>query len=267
MDQLDTDAKSPEMLRKELVGSFTSFERQFRIHYPLMWISTLLAPVVVTIALLVVLGIINGWEQPSKLVSHAFLTFCVFGRFIILFGTEGDAAEKYEILLSPGELFSLVTYMDFITALFVTFHMGVLFRVPYVGEKIAMLVWDGKFIMDSQPWIKRIAFLGLVVFVIFPTSTTGSIGGSIFGRLLGMSRWLTVGGVLLGSLLGNGLMYAFAKSINKYINPDNIWLKAVGVAIIVVAVILLEFRYRKVKQKYMDEHLGEQENVPAQEAD
>ena len=128
------------------------------------------------------------------------MAFFVLGRFIILMGFEGDVADKFNVAMKPGELFAMVTYMDFMTALFVTFHMGFLFRMPYVGPKVATLVWDGKFIMDAQPWVKRMAFLGLVLFVIFPTSTTGSIGGSIFGRLLGLSRFLTVTGVLLGSI-------------------------------------------------------------------
>ena len=94
------------------------------------------------------------------------------------------------------------------------------------------------------------AFLGLVGFVIFPTSTTGSIGGSIFGRILGLSRWTTIAGVLTGSLIGNSIMYGFAKQVNKLVAND--WkLKLAGVAIIVVAMVLLEWRYRKVKNKYM----------------
>lgn len=185
-------------------------------------------------------------------------TFFIFGRFIVLVGTEGAAAvsetaeQGFKVLLSPGELFAMVTYMDFMVALFVTFHMGILFRLPNIGPKIAMLVWDGKFIMDAQPWIKRVAFFGLVLFVIFPTSTTGSIGGSIFGRLLGLSRWMTVFGVLLGSIAGNALMYAFSKQINQYIGPENYSIKIIGVALLIVLVFLMELRYRKVKNKFLD---------------
>lgn len=251
------NSQTPDTFRHDLVKSFSAFEAAFRKKFPVVWMATLLAPVVLTIGGLVVVGIISGgWEEPSKYVSHALATFFFFGRFIILFGAEGATSDKFEILLSPMQLFGLVTYMDFVTSLFVTFHMGVLFRIPYVGKKIAMLVWDGKFIMNVQPWVKRIAFFGLVLFVIFPTSTTGSIGGAIFGRLLGMSRWLTVSGVLVGSVLGNGLMYAFAKTINQYISPDDIWIKVVGIAVIVVGVLLLEVRYRFIKEKYVKAQTG-----------
>ena len=258
IDTLEPTASDPEMLRSELVRSFSSFESSFRSRFPMLWLVTLLAPVVVTVVLLGVLGLIYGWDYPQKLVGHALATFFIFGRFIVLVGTEGAAAvsetaeQGFKVLLSPGELFAMVTYMDFMVALFVTFHMGILFRLPNIGPKIAMLVWDGKFIMDAQPWIKRVAFFGLVLFVIFPTSTTGSIGGSIFGRLLGLSRWMTVFGVLLGSIAGNALMYAFSKQINQYIGPENYSIKIIGVALLILLVFLMELRYRKVKNKFLD---------------
>lgn len=256
MDRISQHADDPEALRKELVRSFANFESSFRRRFPVVWIVTLLAPFVVTALILVGLGLIYDWELPRNFITHAFLTFFVLGRFIVLIGMEGEAQSG--ITLLPSQLFAMVTYMDFMTALFVTFHMGFLFRMPYVGPKVATLVWDGKFIMDAHPWIKRMAFFGLVVFVIFPTSTTGSIGGSIFGRLLGLSRFLTVSGILTGSLLGNFLMYAFSKQINQYIKPENVWLKIAGIVLLIVLVILMELRYRHVKNKYLDQALPEE---------
>lgn len=260
---MPTQVESPEKLRQELMQSFTEFETNFRKRYPITWISTLVGPFVLSIAILVFLGLVYGFGYPQKILYHVFMTFFIFGRFIILTGMEaagdlGAAAEGaksvlYKVTMKPAELFGLVTYMDFMVALFVTFHMGIVFRLPYVGEKIAALVWDGKFIMDSQPWIKRMAFLGLVLFVMFPTSTTGSIGGSIFGRLLGMGRLFTLGGVLLGSLLGNALMYAFAKQINEILPADSMWIKIAGVVILIGLVVLMELRYQRIKKKYFSE--------------
>ena len=254
MDRLaSTNAKSPESLRTELVASFTHFEEGFRKDYPLFWIMTLLGPALLTAAILVFLGLVFGWDYSYNVVVHAFLTFFVFGRFIVLLGMPDAVQQAYEVTMNTGELFALVTFMDTMVALFVTFHMGILFRLPYVGPKIAALVWDGKFIMDAQPWIRRMALLGLVLFVMFPTSTTGSIGGSIFGRLLGLSRFLTVAGVLLGSVMGNALMYSFSEKINQYIDPSNMWIKIAGGVILVGIFVLVEIRYQAVKKKYFNE--------------
>lgn len=250
MEQI-SKADNPEALHQQLLRSFTDFELSFRRRFPIIWLITLLAPFVITAGLIVFFGLTDGGGFSRKLVGHALMTFFVFGRLIILCGLESGAQDTYRIALSPAVLFGLVTYLDFMVALFVTFHMGFLFRIPYVGPKVAMLVWDGKFILNAQPWVKRVAFLGLVIFVIFPTSTTGSIGGSIFGRLLGLSRYMTVLGILFGSIIGNAIMYTFAKQINQYITPDNVWIKIVGVVVLVALVALVEIRYRFVKQKYM----------------
>lgn len=257
--------EDPQDLRRKLVSSISQFEKGFRKDYPFFWWASLIGPAAVTVLILVAVGLFyGGWILSGKLVAHALITFFAFGRFVICypaFIAAGDA-EKATILpdwasglepyldFTPVNLFWLVTYMDFMVAIFVTFHMGLMFRIPWVGPKIAMLVWDGKFVMDSQPWIKKFAFWGLVAFVIFPTSTTGSIGGSIFGRLLGLSRGLTVFGVLIGSLLGNGLMVLFSDFITHYVVGQT-WLQIVGVVILILAIVFLERRYRAAKQRYL----------------
>ena len=242
-------AENADQLSDQLHSMFSGFEKQFRKERPILWRATLLAPVVATALVLIVLAVLHGPGYAAKVVSQALFTFFVAGRFVLLGGDDGAVADSL-IAMRPSELFWMVTYMDFMTALFVTFHMGILFRIPKLGPKLAMLVWDGKFFMDSQPWIKRMAFLGLVGFVIFPTSTTGSIGGSIFGRILGLSRWTTVLGVLAGSLIGNSIMYFFAKQVNRIVAND--WkLKLVGLVIILLGMVLFEWRYRKVKDKYI----------------
>ena len=255
-----TKANSPETMRAELLDLFTHFEEDFRKNYPLFWLVTLVGPAVLTIVILIFIGLVGGWEEAYNVIVHAFLTFFVFGRFIILLGMPDAVQQAYEVSMSAGALFGLVTYMDAMVALFVTFHMGFLFRAPIVGPKIAALVWDGKFIMERHPWIRRMAFLGLVLFVIFPTSTTGSIGGSIFGRLLGLSRFLTVTGVLLGSVLGNALMFAFSNQINRYIDPSNMWIKIAGGVILVGIFILIEIRYQIVKKKYFKQDSASEKN-------
>ena len=63
---------------------------------------------------------------------------------------------------------------------------------------------------------------------------------------------MTVFGVLLGSIAGNALMYAFSKQINQYIGPENYSIKIIGVALLIVLVFLMELRYRKVKNKFLD---------------
>lgn len=258
LDDLLQEDLAPDELRQSLINSITGFERSFRRQFPLIWLATLIGPLVLTTVLLVAMGLSSGWDLPRNFMWGALATFVVFGRFIILVGRDGQTLAEAsswfsEISLTSEQLFGLVTYMDVLIALFVTFHMGILFRIPWLGNKIAGLASDGKFIMEQQPWLRRLAFFALVGFVVFPTSTTGSIGGSIFGRLLGLGRFRTVLGVVIGSLLGNSLMYFFAREINQLIGPDSFWLKMSGVLLLVAGVMFIEYRYRKARNKYVAE--------------
>ena len=91
------------------------------------------------------------------------------------------------------------------------------------------------------------------MFVIFPTSTTGSIGGTIFGRLLGMGRLRVVIAILIGSLLGNGLMLFGAKAIKQVLPGDSLALKIGGVVAIILALFFFERKIKSLKEKFLAE--------------
>jgi uncharacterized membrane protein len=231
------------------VDDMHSTEEQFRAAHPLCWQMTLYGPVLLTLSVLGVLLVQTGWEFTSKVITSAVITVCLLGRFIILSGSDGTFNDTNGSLASE-HLFALVCYLDVMTALMLAFHIGFLFRLPYVGTRIAALVTDGHFILDSQPWMRRATFIGLIAFVGFPLAATGSIGGSIFGRLLGMSRLATFFGIVTGTLVGNSAMFWFSDLLGHYFDKENFYLKYGGLLIIVAIVIVLERRYRKLKQRY-----------------
>ncbi len=131
-------------------------------------------------------------------------------------------------------------------AVIVTFHMSVLFRLPLLGDWLKVLVEEGRSLIQSQRWMRRLTVAGVVTFVMFPLASTGSLGGSILGRLLGLSRIGTLAAVITGSVLGCSVMYFGAGLITKWLDRDNPIVQAAGVAIVVVLVILLSGRYRKL---------------------
>ena len=81
---------------------------------------------------------------------------------------------------------------------------------------------------------------------MFPLASTGSIGGSIFGRLLGMGRVRTFVAVVIGSLLGCAVMYFGASLIDRYLDRSNPIVQYGGLAVVVAAILLLMSRFRKL---------------------
>ncbi|MCA9063816.1 MAG: small multi-drug export protein [Planctomycetaceae bacterium] len=227
-----------------------SAERRFRRRAPAVWYATLFGPFLLSVIILALLLYATGWSFTRRLVIDVLLSLYVLGRFVILLGSDGTLTETSGSL-SSEQLFLLVTYMDVMTALVLAFHIGFLFRVPLIGDRFRALVTDGHFILDSQPWMRRATFLGLVLFVSFPLTATGAVGGSIFGRLLGMSRQMTLLGIILGSLLGNGIMYFFSESMGQF--KDHPVIKYGGFVLIALIAVILERRYRVLRKRFSDQ--------------
>lgn len=249
-DALGQGSFSPEDLRQKVEESFFEFEESFRMRHPLVWLMTLVGPFVVTIAVLCLVGFLIDFGFARKIVLNAAATFVIFGRFVIILGgQEANLGQLKLSLLEPWQLMCVVTYMDSMVAMLVAFHIGFLFKIPVLGPKIRELVADGNFILSSHPWMRRATMAGLITFVAFPLSTTGSIGGSIFGRLLGLSRGLTLLGILCGSLIGNGVMLALAGILEPYM--DHPVVRYGGFVVIIVVIIFLNRRYSMMKKEFL----------------
>lgn len=251
----ESESWQGELARQQAAANSAAadFETEFYRKNPILWWTSFFGPGLIAILILSGIFLTGGMEALQNLAFAILATFVALGRFVILFGGDEIQFGNFVFELSKESLFIMVTTMDFLVAFFVAFHMGILFHLPVFGPKLEGMVSDGRFILKHQPWIRNIAFTGLVLFVIFPSSTTGSIGGSIFGRLLGMKRTRVVVAILIGSVLGNGLMYLLAGWISQYISKDNIWLKLGGVIMMIIVLFFAERYYRKMKAKYMSE--------------
>lgn len=229
-----------------------------------IWFFTLIGPFALSLGLSVLLYFEHGWPYVKTLLLTAAAVFFFFGRFVILGGSAGtgsnlegsvdevmqEAVQQAARFFSSGELAFLVFYMDVMVACLLAFHIGFLYRLPFIGEKLEDLHEDGKFILASNPWMKSATFAGIVAFCVFPLAATGSVGGSIFGRLLGMSRLGTFLGVVTGSAVGCSLMYFGATLINRYLDRDNPWLTIGGIIFVVLMILWLNQRYRKMKAQW-----------------
>jgi uncharacterized membrane protein len=234
-------------------------EADFRREHPLVWGGTLFGPFILSGMLLLSLLFCGGWDFAFRLVVNTALALWLVGRFIILSGVEGGVSD-FDGALSSLQLFLLITYLDIMTALVLAFHIGFLFRLPIIGPRVAALITDGHFILDAHPWMRNATFLGVIGFVSFPLTATGSVGGSIFGRLLGLSRPATFLAIVIGSVAGNGIMYWFSDLIDPWIDKDSYAIRFGGIAVIVLIVVILERRYRTLRDRFAINKLAKPED-------
>lgn len=246
------DSVSNEELEKQVEGKLHGFEEGFRRKHPVVWALTLVIPFLLLGGAILAVWWFEGGLFATKLIGAATATFFVLGRFVILFGQQGELGNDWDFL-SPFQLFLMVSYMDFAAALLVAFHVGAMFQLPWLGKRAASLVEDARFVLDKFPWMRRAAFTGLTLFVAFPLAATGAVGGSILGTLLGLSRLRVYLATVMGCLLGNGLLYLAAERIDDEIANHPV-VRYGGIATILGVIVLMEYRYRKSKQKYQAEH-------------
>ncbi len=211
--------------------------------HPVVWWVTLLAPVAIAGGVLAYLWIVRGFTAVAGIAGLAFASFFL-GKFIILGGAEVDS-----LSLTSLDLVVMVILMDLMAASWFVFHLSFMLRMPVFGPKFALLINDGEYLLAQYPVLRRAAFLGLVIFVAIPFSMTGSIGGSILARLLGMSRRATIVAVAIGSTLGAVLMHQFGAFIDQNIGRENPVWKWGGFAILAGILILIQIRYTKAKNR------------------
>lgn len=214
---------------------------------PIVWAATLFGPIVSVPTLLIAVGLFAGWNVAHRLTLTMLATALFFGRFMILAGDNGTEGD-YGTFFTPAQLALLVFFLDMATAILVAFHMSVLFRLPLLGKRLRVLVDEGRTLVRSQRWMKRLTVAGVITFVMFPLASTGSLGGSILGRLLGLSHIGTLAAVTTGSILGCGTMYFGAGLITTWLDRDDPVVQAAGVGLVVALVIFLSMRYRKLTQ-------------------
>ncbi|MEZ6046106.1 MAG: hypothetical protein R3C11_11100 [Planctomycetaceae bacterium] len=116
-----------------------NLEKEFRQNYPWLWLATLLGPLLLTILILLIIVIATDFRTLTNLLLMSAASLFLFGRFVILGGQDPDVAHLSESM-SSLELFAMVFYLDIVVAMVLAFHLGFLFRIPVLGEKLQLLV-------------------------------------------------------------------------------------------------------------------------------
>lgn len=221
-------------------------EESLRKAHPAIWLLTLLGPPLSVLLLLGLVGLAAGSKSLHHLLVTMLATFFFFGRFIILAGADPETVQ-YRQFFTPAQLAMLVFFMDSVTAILVAFHMNLLFRLPFLGTRLKLLTREGELLIESQKWMRRMTFLGVLVFVMVPLASTGSIGGALLGRLLGLTRLRAFAAVLVGSAFGCLLMYRGADVMHRCFDRDNPLVMGIAAGTVTALILLLNWRYRKLR--------------------
>ncbi len=150
-------------------------------------------------------------------------------------------------------IFLGVVGMDIVTATFISFNFDLLLKVPLVGRWIRWIMRTADKLRKTKPWIEQLSSAGLLLFMYIPLQGSGSMTCSVLGRLLGYKPAVSLGLVVIGSVLSTLTVALGASSVIQlwYIHP----LLGVAAAVLILAAILViaYFWSRFTKRFYRSE--------------
>lgn len=115
------------------------------------------------------------------------------GKYVIFSGIDGRSP------LGPLGLSLLCVAVDTALALVLALFLGPLGRLPVLGPWLRNAHLRAGAVLAEYPGLRRMAFLGIVLFVFLPLPGTGAVGGMFAGQIVGLSRPMGVLAVALGT--------------------------------------------------------------------
>lgn len=198
-------------------------DNQKRIHRLLLFT----IPFILGALLILTLWIMYDNQQFIQIVSLIFLYFFPPA------GKESIIPAAIALGFSWQTVCYVFTYVDMVLCLFMLWNFNFVCKIPILGRWVYFLVQNGSNYLSKHSWVERFCFMGLVTFVFLPLQGSGSIGGSILGRILGMSPYQIFTAVFIGTMVQSYLISVSMFAIQEYLNV-NLWY-------LVVLVLLLMF--------------------------
>jgi uncharacterized membrane protein len=179
-------------------------------------------------------GLIWAFAETQWLLGHVVLSFFLAGKFIVLGASVPDNP------FSCWELALLITYMDTLTGIILVYNMDVLFRIPRLGPVLWGLRAKARQALVANAWLRKLSYLGVIIFVTFPISGTGAIGGSFLGKFMGLHRLPHLLAIGMGGAVGGFSMATLAASVGeenaRVLVQENPYLT--GVALLLLILVL-----------------------------
>ncbi len=97
---------------------------------------------------------------------------------------------------------SAIAFVDIITSYFLLWNLYIAKKIPLIGRWFIKFENFGARKMKEKPWVKKVAFVGVALFVVFPFQGSGGVGASILGKVIGMNKYHAWTAIIIGSFSG-----------------------------------------------------------------
>lgn len=140
---------------------------------------------------------------------------------------------------APALVALAIAFVDIIIGLFLVWNFDLARKLPVIGKYIRMVESKGEGILQKHRWVRKLAFTGIVLFVMIPFQGSGAVGASIVGRVIGLNPWRIWASIIIGAV-GGCLAIAYFTDLAVYLLTENLF---IGMLLITVLLIFIEVVY------------------------
>lgn len=164
--------------------------------------------VVGVLGTLIALGLVFDPVATKQLFVLVPTSFFGAGKFLPVAALTGipGVIRAADCAWSTYELGFVIGVMDTCTALGIVYSIELLYRVWGIKYFLTQANTNAQLVLKAFPGMRKFALLAIVLFVLFPLSGTGAIGGSLLGAILGLHRFRIIAAVCVGGFLGGTTM-------------------------------------------------------------
>lgn len=167
----------------------------------------------------------------------------LIGKWVIFVGADPDNPYGFD----AWSMAALITVLDLWIGVGLNAFLPQLERLPRLGSWLSTTRRKARETFLQYPRLKRMAFWGVVLWVVLPLPASGAITGSFVTRLVGLSRFAGSAAIVLASAI-NGLVFAAMASLLGAHSEALLNNRAVTIAGSVCFAALLWFGWRRLRR-------------------
>jgi uncharacterized membrane protein len=169
----------------------------------------LVLPILVSVGLWFLTFVFAGWSFAWQILTVVGLSLTVVGPTVILGRAVLGSAWPEHVSLDTFHVATAIAYMSVLMAFVFAYNLDLFDRIPRVGDWFRRVRIGAQRTLREHKWIRRLAVAGVGIFVLLPLPGSGSLGGCIVGRLIGLGPLRTflatgVAGIVVAIAYGYG---------------------------------------------------------------
>jgi uncharacterized membrane protein len=130
--------------------------------------------------------------------------------------------------------------VDLLCCLFMLWNFEVLGALPFIGPWINRIIRKGSEKISKHTWLEGLYVIGLMIFVFLPFQGTGSVSGTVLGKMAGIPQIEIFMAVGIGATLQSFLIGLSAYALNRYFGL-NLWYLVAFILGIIILITLGSF--------------------------